>query len=110
MKLLLDQNLSPPLVESLEPLFPGSSHVRDLGLDRSSDAEVWRHASENGYAIVTKDADFHERSLLSGHPPKVVWIRRGNCTTTQIQAILERHADDLQALGDDANTGVLILF
>ncbi len=60
--------------------------------------------------IVSKDADIHERSLLAGHPPKVIWIRRGNCSTTQILKILENHADDIEALGDNAESGVLILF
>ena len=32
MKLLLDQNLSPRLVRTLEAVYPGSSHVRLVGL------------------------------------------------------------------------------
>jgi hypothetical protein len=33
-----------------------------------------RHAAGREYTIVTKDADFHHRSLLHGHPLKVIWI------------------------------------
>jgi predicted nuclease of predicted toxin-antitoxin system len=40
--------------------------------------EVWSYAREHGFAILSKDSDFHQRSLLYGHPPKVVWVRKGN--------------------------------
>ena len=59
--------------------------------------------------IVTKDADFQERSLIAGAPPKVVWIRRGNCSTSDIEAILRRHSDEALQLmqGDEV---ALVLF
>ncbi len=41
MKLLLDQNLSPRLVNALADLYPGSAHLQDVGLDRAADVEVW---------------------------------------------------------------------
>ena len=80
MKLLLDQNLSPRLFTVVGDLYPGSTHVREVGLQAADDT-VWRYAAEHGFAIVSRDADFHERSFLLGHPPKVIWIRRGNCST-----------------------------
>nr|WP_245549381.1 MULTISPECIES: DUF5615 family PIN-like protein [Methylomicrobium] len=54
-----------------------------IGLGGGSDDEVWRHAKENDFVIISKDADFYERSMLHGHPPKGIWIRRGNCTNRQ---------------------------
>jgi hypothetical protein len=45
---------------------------------------VWHYAAEEGFTILSKDADFHERSFLLGHPPKVIWIRRGNCSTDEV--------------------------
>ena len=56
MKFLFDQNLSPRLVQTLASLFPGSIHVRDIGLERSDDQIVWDYALTHGFAIVTKDA------------------------------------------------------
>lgn len=87
MKLLFDQNLLPYLVVRLADLFPGSRHVRDVGLERADDETVWRHALNHGFAIVSKDSDFQERSQLAGSAPRVVWIRRGNCSTTEIEAM-----------------------
>jgi predicted nuclease of predicted toxin-antitoxin system len=65
-----------------------------LGLEESSDDVIWRYAVDHGYVIVTKDADFANRSLVARAPPKVIWIRRGNCSTRQIESLLrERHGD-----------------
>ena len=80
MKLLFDQNLSPKLVRRLADLFPGSSHVQAVGLDCASDDQVWEHARRNGFAIVTKDGDFNNLSVMRGSPPKVVWLQLGNCS------------------------------
>lgn len=60
----------------------------DFGHNRSLDKEVWNYARNQDYLIVTKDVDFSEFSLLRGFPPKVIWIRRGNCSTHDIEIIL----------------------
>ena len=78
MKLLLDQNLAPALARRLADVWPGSRHVRDCGLERGSDLEVWMYAIQEAFVIVSKDADFHQLSFLKGAPPKVIWVRRGN--------------------------------
>ena len=109
MKLLFDQNLSPRLAMRLADIFPGSSHVFWLGLDRAADEVVWEYARAEGYLLVTKDVDFSELSTLRGFPPKVIWLRLGNCTATQIEALLRRHFDAVQNLADDDAIGILTL-
>ena len=109
MKLLFDQNLSPRLTGALQELFPGSIHVRDAGLQAGSDEAVWQHASQHGLMIVSKDSDFRQRSFLYGHPPKVVWMRRGNCSTADIEAILRPHHADLALFELDAEGAFLVL-
>ncbi len=109
MKLLFDQNLSHRLVAALREEYPESVHVRDIGLQDGSDEAVWAYAAEHGLVIASKDSDFHQRSFLFGHPPKVVWIRRGNCSTANIEAILRAHVGDLQVFEQDADGSFLIL-
>ena len=109
MRLLFDQNLSPHLVGLLANLYPESEHVQSADLDRASDEAVWTYAKERGFIIVTKDTDFHERSIIVGAPPKVVWIRRGNCSTTMIEHILHRHRDDIHQLATDSDASYLVL-
>ena len=88
MKLLFDENLSPRLVELLADLFPGSVHVRDVGLSAADDADVWNYARDNGFVICSKDSDMHQRSFLFGHPPKIIWVRLGNCSTDDVFKLL----------------------
>lgn len=110
MKLLFDQNLSPRLVKLLSDLYPDSNHVYPLGIDRVPDKEVWEYARREGFTVVTKDADFSDLCMLSGFPPKVIWIRRGNCKTSDIEALLRHHHPDVEALDKDTIMGVLTLF
>ena len=109
MKLLFDQNLSPKLIDLLADIFSGSLHVQSVGLDRATDDAVWRFALDHGFLIVSKDSDFQERSQIAASGPKVVWIRRGNCTTTAIEALLRKNLDRIEALGRDKDSGFLIL-
>ncbi|MEZ4670006.1 MAG: DUF5615 family PIN-like protein [Anaerolineae bacterium] len=73
MKLLLDNNLSPKLLSRLLSLYPDSSQVSLLELDRSSDLDVWTVARRESFCLVTKDADFNELVTTNGFPPKVIW-------------------------------------
>lgn len=109
MRLLFDQNLSPRLARTLADLFPGSVHVRDEGLARGTDEAVWEFARSNELVIVSKDADFWVRCLLSGAPPKVIWIRLGNCTTNEIEALLRTHLEEIEAFGQDEGASFLAL-
>ena len=109
MKLLFDQNLSHRLVATLAQQFPESAHVRDIGLQRADDTTIWEFANANGYTIVSKDNDFHQRSFLYGHPPKVVWVRLGNCPTEQVAQTLRQNADHLSAFDADPQAAFLVL-
>ena len=85
---LLDQNLSFRLLAVLKPRFPDSVHVGALRLGAASDFDIWDYARREELAILTKDSDFHHLSMLNGHPPKVVWLRVGNVSTTMIAELL----------------------
>ena len=104
MKLLLDQNLSHRLLEDLAADFPGSTHVRDVDLKALLDQTLWDFAKQNGFAILSKDSDFHQMSFLFGAPPKVVWIRLGNCTTDSIADLLRSRTEEIRSFlaGDEA--------
>lgn len=107
MKLLLDENLSHKLLADLGQAFPGSTHVRDVGLASAGDDPIWNFAKDSGYVIVTQDADFYDRSLIDGHPPKVIWLTTGNTATPTIRDLLRRHAEAIQGFGADADLACL---
>lgn len=109
MKLLLDENLSPSLVPALSADFPESTHVRELGLESETDQAVWDRARIDGYTLVSKDSDFRQLSFLFGPPPKVVWIRMGNCTTEEILTLLHARRADLHTFWADPDAAFLAL-
>ena len=109
MKLLLDENLAPQLAASLQTSFPDSVHVRDVGLKSASDLDVWGYARAHGFAVVSKDWDFQQLSFVHGAPPKVIWIRRGNCSVRDLEELLQSHTEVIKAFGDDPEAAVLLL-
>lgn len=93
----------------LAQLYPNSAHVRDFGLASADDEPVWRQAAAEGFTIVTKDDDFRQRSFLRGPPPKVVWVRLGNCRTADIETTLRARSAEILAFGADAEAALLVL-
>lgn len=88
MKLLLDENLSDRIINKIIDLYPDSQHVKTLGLLNTDDSLIWEFAKFNGFVIVSKDSDFHQRSLLYSYPPKFIYLRIGNSPTSKIVEIL----------------------
>ncbi|MES2394161.1 MAG: DUF5615 family PIN-like protein [Acidobacteriota bacterium] len=105
MKLLLDENLSARLVDLLADLYPGSEQVLTAGLGGAGDGVVWEHARLRGLTIVSKDSDFFDRSVMVGAPPKVIWIRLGNCSSVAVERVLRSKFVALQRFhGDETET------
>ena len=109
MKLLFDENLSLALPAALADCYRNSQHVHDAGLKASPDADVWAYAARHDLAIVTKDADFRQRSFLHGYPPKVIWIGLGNCSTKAIEALLRRRMAEVGEFLADPVKSFLVL-
>jgi predicted nuclease of predicted toxin-antitoxin system len=109
MALLIDQNLPRDLERFLAADFPHCVHVRSLGLERATDSEIWEFARTRGVAIVTKDSDFRHRSVIRGHPPKVILIRRGNCSTATVCAILAGATPTMRAFLEDRDSALLAI-
>ncbi len=109
MKLLFDQNLSYRLVGALADVYPTSQHVGDAGLKEASDTIIWDYAKRNNFTIVSKDSDFHQRSLVRGYPPKVIWVRLGNCSTHAIERVLRDNLEAVKEFEADAAATFLVL-
>jgi predicted nuclease of predicted toxin-antitoxin system len=101
MKLLFDANLSFKLCQRLSDLFPDSTQVRLIGLERSDDRAIWDYAKVSGFVLVTLDADFFDMAGLLGPPPKVVRLRCGNQATAAIETLLRDHAGLIADFGRD---------
>ena len=109
MKLLFDENVSPQLPPMLGNEYPGSVHVLEVGLRGAEDHAIWDYGRERGFAIVSKDTDFRERSFVEGFPPKVIWLDVGNAGTTIIAGLLRRERQRVEAFEKQDETSFLIL-
>ncbi len=109
MKLLFDQNLSPRLTRLLGDLYPGSIHVREVGLREAEDSTIWEYAKQNNFVVISKDSDFQARSLLYGNPPKFIWLRAGNCSVRSIEELLRKYSVTIHTFALDPEKAHLIL-
>jgi predicted nuclease of predicted toxin-antitoxin system len=46
---------------------------------------------------------------VRGAPPKVIWLRLGNCTTDEAARLLRRHSIDIEQFGGQVEITVLEL-
>jgi predicted nuclease of predicted toxin-antitoxin system len=72
LKLLFDENLSHRLPHAVASEFPGSEHLRDVGLLGGTDEQIWSYAGTHGFVIVSKDTDFRDCAIACGGAPKVI--------------------------------------
>jgi predicted nuclease of predicted toxin-antitoxin system len=70
---------------------------------------VREHAAERGFALVSKDTDFYQRSLAYEAPPKVIWLRVGNIPTAAVVSLLRDSRTKLQDFREDPNASFLPL-
>jgi predicted nuclease of predicted toxin-antitoxin system len=108
-RLLFDENLAAGLVRRLADVYPGSAHVKHLGLEREPDAVIRDRAAGEGFIIVSKDDDFRQWSFLRGAPPQVIWLRLGNCSTADVEHVLRSRQEDIVAFSRDSTAAVLLL-
>lgn len=108
-KLLFDQNLPHGLISKLADIFPDSNHTKFLSFSSTPDIQIWSYAKENGFHIITKDEDFEELSLRLSFPPKVILVRKGNCPTSILEALLREKYITIRNFLDHSEYGCLIL-
>jgi predicted nuclease of predicted toxin-antitoxin system len=78
-------------------------------MNATIDPLVWDYAKENDLMIVSKDADMHDLSLVLGNPPKVIWLRLGNCSTQQVENLLRRDLAAIESFFEDETLSLLAL-
>jgi len=93
----------------LADIYAGSLHVRQVGLRDADDNVIWEYAKSHGFAIVSKDSDFQQRSLLYGSPPKFIWLRVGSCLVKTTEDLLRKHSAAIHTFNLDNTKSHLML-
>jgi predicted nuclease of predicted toxin-antitoxin system len=105
----LDENLSDPIIHKIADLYPNSTHVKTLGLVNTDNVIIWDYAKANSFVIVSKDSDFHQTSLLYGHPPKFIYLRIGNSPTSKIVQTLRNNFETIIQFEGSKTESILVL-
>ena len=106
---MFDENLAARLARDVADVYPDPAAVSALGLGGAGDGIIWTRAAADGFVLVTKDEDFQRLSVLLGPPPKVSWIRLGNCATAAVARLLRFRAKEVPALVENSEAAFLAL-
>ena len=112
MKLLLDANVSWRLLPILEEHFGECIHVDNISELEfpEKDMKIWQYAKDNEYTIVTQDNDINDLISVRGFPPKIIWLRTGNCSRKFIADLLIRSKRAIEDLLKSDECGILEIF
>ena len=89
MNIWLDNHLSPALAAWITDEFNHPTLVvRDVGLARAADIDIFQRAREIGAALMTKDRDFAELVDRLGAPPAIILLTCGNTSTAHLRVLL----------------------
>ncbi|HEU4497355.1 MAG TPA: DUF5615 family PIN-like protein [Flavobacterium sp.] len=69
--------------------------VSDINLTMP-DSEIWNYALQNDLVILTKDADFYNRFLISENAPKVIYFQLGNFSLKQLFLYFEANWEKIK--------------
>ena len=93
-KYLIDENLP----EDFE-IWQGQDFVHAYRLPHlKSDTEIWNYALKNDLIIITKDADYYHRYLVSSGGPHIIWLRIGNLRKKDFSGFIGKIWEKLKAL------------
>lgn len=108
MRFLLDQNLSPALVDRLAEAGHDAVHVRDLDMSRSPDEEVMSTATADERVLISADTDFGELLARSNaESPSILLLRRQiGRRSHEIAALIIANLD---AIADDLEAGAIVV-
>jgi predicted nuclease of predicted toxin-antitoxin system len=91
MRIWVDAQISPHISDWICKEFSFECiHVRDLGLLKASDSEIFNRASNECDVIISKDADFVNLLNLHGKPPSILWLTCGNTSNNNLKIIFKK--------------------
>jgi predicted nuclease of predicted toxin-antitoxin system len=68
--------------------------------DEWTDSKIWDYAKLSSLTIVTKDADFSHRIMVSHPPPKIIHIKIGNMRLRDFESAIEKVWETAEKLSE----------
>jgi len=92
VKFLVDAQLPRRFCIWLEEAGHDAKHTLDLPLaNRTPDCDIVQLADEEKRVVVTKDNDFLEAFLVSGHPFKLLLVTTGNISNADLEELIRNN-------------------
>jgi predicted nuclease of predicted toxin-antitoxin system len=99
MIIWVDAQMSPRIARWLRDQYSIEVHaIRELGLCRAEDEEIFQAARTQAVVVMTKDEDFVQLVERFGPPPQILWITCGNTSDESLREILSIHFSTARAL------------
>lgn len=95
MKLLVDQNISPQFISNIKDEFPESKHVNELKINLLTYHEIWKHALDHDFVLVTTDSNFFNFSIVSEKAPKIIFIKGDVITSNKLEWTIRVNAESI---------------
>ncbi|EKB51084.1 DUF5615 family PIN-like protein [Cecembia lonarensis] len=96
-RFLIDVNL--PYYFSL---WNNSEYIHQLDIDDTwTDAQIWEYAKKKKLTIISKDADFYNKILMTNPPPKVIHIKIGNLKIRDFHELISKNWSEVLELNKD---------
>jgi len=96
MKLLIDQNISKRIIESISDAFSESIHVTAIQTDTNTDMDIWNFAIKNQLTLVTTDSDFFDLNVISDKSPKIIYVQGEVISTNKMEWALRVNQETIE--------------
>lgn len=90
MKFIVDVQLPTTLARWLRGRGHDAVHALERDLGQIDDRILWRTAKEEGRIMISKDEDFFILAMRPNDTGYLLWLRIGNCRTTDLLAQLNQ--------------------
>lgn len=108
LRFLVDNALSPQLVDALRDAGYDALHVRDLGMETARDDEIFARAAADQRVIVSADTDFGTLLALRDKSGPSVVLFRGSGTRRPDRR-RDLLAENLPRISENLETGSLVV-
>ncbi len=96
MKLLIDQNISRRIIESINDIFSDSMHVNSMDSTTKTDIDLWDFAIKNEFCLVTTDSDYFNHCIISEESPKIIYVQGEVITSNKMEWTLRVNQEAIE--------------